>query len=289
MTNEHFFDWDYSANSRAKVRFAEFGAATAKPPMLFIHGYGAMLEHWNLNIPAFESERKIYAMDLLGFGGSDKPNTRYGLALWARQIKAFLDHKNIDQIILIGHSMGGASSLWFANENPDRLKSLVLIDPSGIFADEVSPLEKVMYRAVASPFIGEAMFGLFANRLGAKQSLVSTYFNTAQVTDELVEQFTKPMQSAGAMNAYLAPSRNPDRFMFTEFPRPCNYTGDALLVWGEFDQAFPPQRTIPKFLEIVPQAETAVIPKTKHCPHHELADEVNAALKTFLEKTETTD
>lgn len=287
--HEHFFEWTYAENLRARVRIAEVGEDTAEQPMLFIHGYGAMIEHWEYNLPAFASERKVYAMDLLGFGDSDKPDAPYGLELWATQIRAFLDLKRIEKVVLVGHSMGGASSLTFAEKHPDRLSSLVLIDASGIFPKDINPLEQMMYRAVGSPFIGETLFKLFANEFGARQSLIPTYFNLEQVTDDLVAAFAKPLRSPGAIHAYLAPSRYPDRFMLDNFPRPSRYNGKVLLIWGEFDQAFPPKQTLPKFQEILPQAELVVIPNTKHCPHHEQADAVNAAIEQFLRRADTRD
>ncbi len=278
---ESEFPFEYAPNRIARCRYVEFGVDT-NPPMLLVHGYGAMWQHWNRNIPAFEQDYKVYALDLLGFGESEKPNAQYGLSLWAKQIEAFLRFKQVSQTILVGHSMGGASSLWFANEHPELVKALVLVDASGIFPDEVSTFERVLYRAVGSPIIGEAMFMLFANEFGARQSLVPTYLDTAQVTDELVAQFAKPLRSAGAIHAYLAPSRNPERFLFEQFPRPCRYNGSALLVWGEKDLAFPPEKVLPKFREIVPQADVAILPNTRHCPQHEVSEIFNQTLIGFL-------
>ncbi len=279
--SESFFSFEYEVGKTAKCRYAEFGD-DANPPILLVHGYGAMWQHWSRNIPSLEQDYKVYAIDLLGFGESEKPNTQYGLPLWAKEIEAFIAFKGLQQIILVGHSMGGASSLWFANEHPELLRALVLVDSSGIFPDEVGTFERVLYRAVGSPIIGEAMFMLFANEFGARQSLVPTYLDVSQVTNELVAQFAKPLRSAGAIHAYLAPSRNPERFLFERFPRPCRYNGDALLVWGAEDLAFPPNKVVPKFQEILPQAAVAILPQTRHCPQHEVADAFNQTIKKFL-------
>ncbi|MCS6988148.1 MAG: alpha/beta fold hydrolase [Chloroherpetonaceae bacterium] len=281
---ENFFPFEFESGKTAACRYAEFGD-DGNPPMLFIHGYGAMWQHWERNIAAFEGDHKIYALDLLGFGESEKPNARYGLSLWAQQIAAFSRFKNLRQMILVGHSMGAASSLWFANDHPESLLSLVLVDSSGIFPDEVGTFERLLYRAVGSPIIGEALFVLFANEFGARQSLSPTYLDQSHVTDELVAQFAKPLRSPGAIYAYLAPSRNPERFLLDQFPRPCRYGGNALIVWGAEDLAFPPAKVLPKFKEILPQAQTVVLPNARHCPHHEIAESFNAVLKEFLAET----
>jgi pimeloyl-ACP methyl ester carboxylesterase len=269
------------------IRYESFSNsehASEATPALFIHGYGAMIEHWNKNIPAVAATRPVYAMDLLGFGESEKPKTDYGLELWSNQIQTFLDEKRCAKVNLVAHSMGAAASLWFAHHAPERVERLVLIDPSGIFPDDVSALEKLLYRAVGSAFLGEAMFGIFANEFGARQSLVPTYYNTAQVTDALVEQFAKPLRSTGAMNSYLAPSRNPERFLLDTLPRPCRFTGKCLLVWGQYDRAFPPEKILPKFKDLLPQSETAIIENTRHCPHDEQPERVNDLLLDFFQR-----
>lgn len=278
---EGFFSFEYEVSKMADCRYVEFGD-DANLPLVFIHGYGAMWQHWNRNIPIFEKDYKVYALDLLGFGESEKPNTQYGLDLWAKEIWAFMRFKKLEKVRLVGHSMGGAASLWFANEHPECVQALILVDSSGIFPDEVSAFERVLYRAVGSPLIGEAMFMLFANEFGARQSLMPTYLDSSQVTSELVMQFAKPLRSAGAIHAYLAPSRNPERFLFEQFPRPSRYGGNALLVWGAEDLAFPPDKVVPKFQEILPQAAVAILPQARHCPQHEVADAFNQTVQRFL-------
>ncbi|MDW8465521.1 MAG: alpha/beta fold hydrolase [Chloroherpetonaceae bacterium] len=277
-----FLEWQYAEGCRARIRYVTLGKAASQPPLLFIHGYGAMIEHWKHNLPYFALAQQVFAMDLLGFGQSDKPPAMYGLPLWAEQIHFFLETLRLPAVVLVGHSMGGAACLWFAHHFPKQLSALVLVNASGIFPDEVSPIEKLLYRAVGSPLIGEAMFGLFANSFGAQQSLVPTYYDVSKVTDELVEQFAQPLRSNGAMYAYLAPSRYPERFVLTQLPRPCHFTGRTLIVWGKYDRAFPPEKILPKFLELLPQAQSVIIDRTRHCPHDEDPDTFNAALSDFL-------
>ncbi len=282
---ESDFPFEYAPGRCARCRYVEFGV-DINPPMLLVHGYGAMWQHWNRNIPVFEKEYKVYAIDLLGFGESEKPKAQYGLSLWAKQIEAFLRFKALSQVILIGHSMGGASSLWFAHEHPEQVGALVLVDASGIFPNKANIVERMLYRAIGSPILGEVMFGLFANEFGARQSLVPTYLDTTQVTDELVAQFAKPLRSAGALHAYLAPSRYPERFLLENLPRPCYYVGHALLVWGAEDLAFPPEKVLPQFRELLPQAKVSILPNTRHCPHHEVSDAFNQTVKAFLQALE---
>lgn len=286
MSKDLYFDWSYEPGRSAKIRYHEYGGPSGKTPMLFIHGYGAMIEHWNLNTPEFERDHKIYAMDLMGFGGSQKPNAHYSLDLWSEQIDAFLEHKGLDRIILIGHSMGGATSLWFANRRPEKLETLVLVDPSGIFADNIGDFERVLYKLIGSPIIGDVMFRLMANSFGARQSLVPTYYDQSKVTEELVEQFAKPLRDEGASWSYLSPSRRPHEFLLESLTRPCNFQGEALIVWGEFDKGLPAVQLVPEFKKLLPHAEVLMIPGAAHCAQHDAPEAFNRGLRHFLTKVE---
>ncbi|NTV45363.1 MAG: alpha/beta fold hydrolase [Chlorobiales bacterium] len=286
MSKDLYFDWSYEPGKSAKIRYHAYGNSSNKTPILFIHGYGAMIEHWNLNIPEFEQDYKIYAMDLMGFGGSQKPNAHYSLNMWSEQIDAFLELKGLDRIILIGHSMGGATSLWFANRRPEKIEALVLVDPSGIFADNIGDFERVLYKLVGSPIIGDLMFSLLANSFGARQSLVPTYYDQSKVTEELVEQFAKPLRDEGASWSYLSPSRRPSEFLLEKLTRPCHFQGSTLIVWGEFDKGLPALKLIPEFKKLLPHADAEIIPGASHCAQHDAPEAFNRVLRHFLTKVE---
>ena len=283
LSSDLFFNWKYEKGKTAKTRYREFGQPTAnKPSLLFVHGYGGMLEHWDQNIPPLVEGHHILAIDLLGFGKSDKPNARYSLSLFAEQIRSILEYRKVDHVIIVGHSMGGASGLYFAHENPDAVKGLVLANPSGLFGDSMDPMAKTFFGLIASPVIGEVMFAAFANPVGVSQSLLPTYYNQNKVDLQLISQFTKPLQDKGAVWSYLSPSRRPNDFTLEYLPKPCNYRNKAFLVWGAEDSALPPHKIIPEFQELLPQAGAYIIPEASHCIHHDAHETFNARLDYIL-------
>ena len=283
LSADLYFNWEYTPEKTARIRYRAFGSAEdGKPPLLFVHGYGGMLEHWDLNIPEFTGDREIFTMDLIGFGGSEKPNVRYRLALFAEQIRAFLEYRNIDRVVIVGHSMGGASGLYFAHLYPDVVTGLVLANPSGLFADTMDPMAKAFFGLIASPVIGEFMFAAFANPIGVSQSLLPTYYNQKKVDLKLIRQFTRPLQDKGAMWSYLSPSRRPDDFSLEHLPKPCAYKNKAFLVWGAEDTALPPQKIIPEFQAKLPHAGAFIVPEAAHCIHHDAHEAFNALLARIL-------
>jgi pimeloyl-ACP methyl ester carboxylesterase len=281
--NDRWFIWQFAEGQEAKIRYQEYGPAdSTSTPLLFVHGYGGMIEHWNLNIPDFEDRRRIYAMDLIGFGQSEKPNVRYSLALFAAQIEAFLHLKKLDRVILVGHSMGAASGILYAHLNPRKVAALVLANPSGLYGDSMDGVAKVFFGLVGSPLIGEVLFTAFANPVGVSQSLGPTYYNQKKVDLNLINQFARPLQDRGAIYSYLSPSKRPNDFTLDSI-KPCNYKGDAWLVWGAEDTALPPHKIIPEFQELLPQAGAFIIPKAAHCIHHDAHEAFNARLGQILD------
>lgn len=281
---DRWFIWQHAEDQETKIRYQEYGPKDSPfTPLLFVHGYGGMLEHWNMNIPAFEDKYRIYAMDLIGFGQSGKPNIRYSLALFAAQIEAFMHLKGLEKVILVGHSMGAASGIVYAHMNPDKVGAMVLANPSGLYGDSMDGMAKAFFGLVGSPLIGEVLFAAFANQLGVSQSLTPTYYNQNMVDLNLVNQFVRPLQDRGAIFSYLSPSKRPQDFLLDTL-KPCNYKGDAWLVWGAEDTALPPHKIIPEFQELLPQAGAFIIPKAAHCIHHDAYEAFNARLDQILKQ-----
>jgi pimeloyl-ACP methyl ester carboxylesterase len=111
------------------------------PPVLLIHGYGASAYHWRYQIPALAQNYRVYAMDLLGFGWSEKALVEYSSGgLWGQQIQDFINDiiskdpdavantssssgsSSCDQVVLVGNSLGGYACMNAAARGPDRIR-----------------------------------------------------------------------------------------------------------------------------------------------------------------------
>lgn len=116
--------WTVSLNTESK-----------RTPLVLIHGMGAGVAFWVLNLDALARHRPVYAIDILGFGRSSRPlfsnNAHEAERQMVKSIEEWRREMNIPQMILLGHSLGGFLSTSYAMQHPDRVKHLILADPWG--------------------------------------------------------------------------------------------------------------------------------------------------------------
>ncbi|HLJ26868.1 MAG TPA: alpha/beta hydrolase [Candidatus Angelobacter sp.] len=108
-------------------------------PLVLVHGLGGRSLDWLDMIPQFKARGfQVYALDLLGFGLSDKPDVDYSISLQTNILRQFMDSQGIQQPDMAGWSMGGWVGLKFAAENPQRVHRLMLLDSAGMKFDAVN-------------------------------------------------------------------------------------------------------------------------------------------------------
>ncbi len=275
-----------------------------KPALVMIHGYAAMLEHWRRTFAGLKGRYRLYALDLLGFGGGDKPNgqqVNYSAELWARQIHDFLKHKGEENAIVVGHSLGGMVALELKRRYPEMLSGLVLVDSAGLPNQGQAEREArdqnsrpgarqwinfgdLTFNLIKAPLVGETMAAVLTapNQLLTKRFLEGAYYNKSKVTPQLIDQFLEPLRQPGASGSYLAVTRH---FADFQLPlKPGEIKGPVLIVWGEHDRMMPPDNMLPRWKRLLPQAETFRVAEAAHCPQDERPDLVNPRLMQFIDQ-----
>jgi pimeloyl-ACP methyl ester carboxylesterase len=106
------------------------------PPILCVHGITANCRCWDVVADLLAPQFRVLSVDLRGRGRSDKPSEGYSIDHHTNDINNLLDDMGIDQIILMGHSLGAFISLVFAAKYPERTQRLVLIDGGGDLSPE---------------------------------------------------------------------------------------------------------------------------------------------------------
>lgn len=165
-------------------------------PVILIHGFGGSTYTWRKLIPCLADTHTVYAIDLPGFGLSDKPpRSDYSLAAQAHTVIAWMDRLNLSRATLVGHSMGGVVAAYAALERPSVIENLILVEPG-------------FYHGKAPSFLRYLFFPLqrifaksFYTRTGRIRSLAMSFYNKDLVTDEVLEGYLKAAKTPGAVDA----------------------------------------------------------------------------------------
>lgn len=268
------------------VRGDRSGTAT---PLLLIHGFGASVGHWRNNIPAWaEAGYCVYAIDLLGFGGSAKPPLDYSIELWRDLLADFWTEFIDAPTVWVGNSIGALLALVMAAEYPDRTQGAVLLNCAGGLnhrPEELAfPLRVVMgtfSKLVASRGLGSLLFNLVRQPGRIRNTLYQVYGNREAVTDELVELLYQPSCEAGAQKVFASILSAPPG------PKPSELIPavrcPVLVIWGE-DDPWTPVKGADIFRDWGDRhpVEFHSIPQTGHCPHDERPDRVNPLVLDWL-------
>jgi len=123
----------YVAANGLRVRYLEAGAGR---PTLFLHALNprSCAEEWLRSVDAYtKAGCHLYALDMPGWGLSEAPKDgRYHFSIWTEAVKGFCDTLKLDQIDIVGRTMGGWVAAVFAHQHPERVRRLVLLNNAGL-------------------------------------------------------------------------------------------------------------------------------------------------------------
>ncbi len=128
-----------SATAHAGAYRLHYLVAGSGRPVILLHGLALDALQWDGYIQALAGDARVYALDFLGFGGSDRPDVDYSTPLQTDVLRGFMDDLQIRQADLVGRSMGGWVAADFARLYPDRVRRLVLADAAGLRFDPNGP------------------------------------------------------------------------------------------------------------------------------------------------------
>ncbi len=269
-------------------------ADSSRPAILLIHGFGASVGHWRKNIPALAVANRVFAIDLIGFGASDKPKPNqsisYTFETWGAQIVDFCREIIGGSAVLVGNSIGAIVAMQAAIFAPELVQSTVLINCSLRLLQAQKQLSlpwyrrtgaKVMQKILSNEAIAQFFFDQVRRPQTVRKILQQAYVQPEAITDELVNILIQPAQTAGARDVFMAfvsYSQGPTPEELLE-KLPC----PALILWGENDP-WEPIALGREFMKYPCVTEFIPIPNAGHCPQDEVPDLVNSILISYMNK-----
>jgi pimeloyl-ACP methyl ester carboxylesterase len=243
-------------------------AGTGDTTVVLFHGYAESLMAFRPMFDQLAARTSVVAVDLPGFGLSDKPQTPYDLASYVRRMTAFIDRHVPGSTVLVGHSMGGEVATAVALERPDRVVGLVLIASAGW---GLSPATTALTREGADVMgwvnaaVGELVVPLHDSEWLAEPEdrrrydpLLDPAFRSAST--QVLKEF-----DFAALQTRFSDVRQP-----------------TLLIWGERDPTIP--FAFGKAIdEAIACSQMMTIGRTLHRPHQTEPDMVVEAIEHFLD------
>ncbi|MFQ6015329.1 MAG: alpha/beta fold hydrolase [Anaerolineae bacterium] len=252
------------------------------PTVILIHGIGASVEWWKYNIASLaKSGLRVFALDVVGFGRSDKPLNGYSLSLIPRFMADFVEALGLERTSLVGNSMGGLIALQCAVDPAFRAEKLVLVNSAG-FGRE-SPL---LFRLSSLPILGELLTLPVRPNIRRFQRLL--FFDRRFETEEWVDLILDLAQQPGAQRAFLKILRAGVnlRGVRLEILQPlwekiAELKAPTLIIWGKQDRLLPVSHAYVAH-RMIAGSRLHIFERCGHMPQIEKASEFNQLVAEFL-------
>jgi pimeloyl-ACP methyl ester carboxylesterase len=249
---------EYEIKKEGKFEYLEVGEGE---PLVLLHGLFGALSNFSDLIEKFRTTHKVIVPLLPLFDLDILHTSVTGLA---KHVTQFIEHKDYQNVHLLGNSLGGHVGLVYVLKHPERVKSLTLTGSSGLFENAMGD---------SYPKRGDYEY--------IKNKTALTFYDPAMATPELVDEVFEITKNRLKVIKIIALAKSAIR----------NNLGEELnqikvptcLIWGKNDTVTPPF-VAEEFHKLIPHSELYFIDKCGHAPMMEVPEEFNIILASFLTK-----
>jgi pimeloyl-ACP methyl ester carboxylesterase len=237
-------------------------------PLLLLHGLGGSIESWSNNINFLSTKFRIIALDLPGFGLSDKPKISYSIKFYMSFLEKFIKRIKLNHLFIIGSSLGGHIAVEFALKNRKMVDKLILISPAG---------------SLPKSFKGTIELKRYVSIVNARSSRdigrILTSIDTSMVNPSYADITFKRLSLPGAKEAFISALKGSARAQRYNNQLEKIDTS-MLLIWGKKDRMIP-LKFIRPFMEHG-NSRIIIFENCGHRPHVENPRLFNKVVKNFL-------
>lgn len=254
-----------------QVHLRDEGADHQGPALILLHGTSASLHTWDGWVQQLRQQRRVIRVDLPGFGLTG-PNAEhdYRMETYAAFVLAVADHLQLEQFDLGGNSLGGRIAWFTAATAPERVRKLILVDPSGGYRLQPESVPLAFTIAQHPRFAG--LMDYVLPRQVIRSSVENVYGDPSRVTEAQVDLYYAMAVRAGNRQALRArfaqdPLDNPavvarEQAMIQQLRQP------TLILWGARDRLIPVAHAH-LYAADMPHAQLHIFPELGHIPHEE--------------------
>lgn len=243
--------------------------------IVLVHCFTCSIDWWDGMIPLLAQEHRVIAMDLLGHGGSEKPTSGYSIPEQADLVAAALGRLGVREAEVVGHSLGGPISIALAEQSPELVDRLVIIDsiPDTSYGD-VGFIGELPFK----PVIGQTLWRIKPD-FSIEDGLEVAFAPGFPVPDAFVEDVKRMTYSAysgshDGFDDYTGEEALPERVAATGKP--------ALAIMGAEEQiANDPEAALAAYRAADPGTRTKLIDGAGHSPNVERPAQTAALVLAF--------
>jgi pimeloyl-ACP methyl ester carboxylesterase len=251
-------------------------------PILLLHGFGASTYTWRHVMPKLAKSHRVIAVDLKGFGQSDKPfDERYSVFDQAALIAQLIEDKDLRDLTVVGHSFGGGVALSLALEANERLGGriarLVLLD-SIAFPQQIP----MFFRLLDVPLVSQVGVRMVPPAVQTRVALQIAYYDDSKIDEEEVEIYAAPLKTAAGKHAIIHSARQivpEDIDALSE--RYKTITLPTLILWCDHDRIVPLDVGL-KLRRTLPNSTLRLVESCGHMPQEEQPETTLQLLKGFI-------
>lgn len=231
------------------------------PPIVLLHCFACSIAWWQRMIPLLDRHHRVLALDLRGFGGSEKPASGYTMRDQAAFVAEALKRLGVHRATVVGHSLGGTVATALTEVPGDYVGRLVIVDqaPDESFAKGLDLTAELS----TTPVIGPALWQVTPD-FAVKDGLEVAFAPGYEVPDRFVDEFNRMTYLS-----YDSDGEEGDYMSDEPLDRRIEAAGTPLLaIFGAEDQVYEAQRALAAYAK-VPGARTALVPGAGHSPNVE--------------------
>jgi pimeloyl-ACP methyl ester carboxylesterase len=277
------YPWKYG-----DVFYQVKGSRDAKP-LLLIHGFGpgASSFEWRKNVDVLAERFRVYTLDLLGFGLSDRPGIDYTAETFADLISDFIKEAIGKPTVVVAHGLTGAYVIADAYRRPQFFERLVLVSPPPTILQESvpGPLDNALKFVLRTPILGEFVYNILTSRRAIQAYYDRQgYQNPGVITDELVEYVYSSAHQPNS--SYPATSIISNNLMMDVHEPLARLQMPIVAIWGR-EEVFTPSETSNAFKRVNASIDVRILDKARQQLQDEQAAKFNALVDEFAGATVT--
>jgi pimeloyl-ACP methyl ester carboxylesterase len=267
---------DDAARPQAPAGAPEDGALAStndKPVAILVHGFASALDAWATVVPALAKTHRVLALDLKGFGWTDRPEGDYSPDAQARLVLGLMQQRGITKAALVAHSWGSSVALAAVLAAPEKFTKVALYD-AWVYEDQLP----AFFHWSRQDGVGEVLFGLYYKER-TDERIGFAFYDKKLISERLVEDIDAALDRPGTVAAALAAVRG-QRYAEVE-ARYRTVKKPVLLLWGREDLVTP-LRFGERLAKDLPNSRLVTYPRCGHFPMLEAMHASNRDLVTFL-------